>query len=164
MPDGLRRGDPLPEPRFTPAAKNDIGHDANISRDDLAGIVGTERANQLEAVSIELFDHARQFAAKAGFVLADTKFEFGLIDGELTLIDEALTPDSSRYWDIASWSSGTEPPSFDKQVVRDWLESTGWNKEPPGPELPAAIVETTRSKYAEVLQRLSAKRHTWGTS
>ena len=103
---------------------------------------------------MDLFGFARGLARKTGFVLADTKFEFGLIDGQLTLIDEALTPDSSRYWDVASWTPGTEPPSFDKQVIRDWLEASGWNKEAPGPVLPDSIVESARQKYAEVLDRL----------
>jgi phosphoribosylaminoimidazole-succinocarboxamide synthase len=154
---GLRRGDQLPEPRFTPAAKNDVGHDENISRVQLASLVGKDVAERLEQASIELFKFAREIAADASFVLADTKFEFGYIDSELTLIDEALTPDSSRYWDATTWEPGTEPPSFDKQVIRDWLESTGWNKEPPGPDLPPEIVELTRSKYAVVLHRLSVR-------
>ena len=157
LPGGLRRGDQLPEPRFTPAAKNDVGHDENISRAHLADLVGKEVAERLEQASIGLFNYARGIAAGANFVLADTKFEFGFIEGELTLIDEAVTPDSSRYWDAITWVPGTEPPSFDKQVVRDWLESTGWNKEPPGPDLPPEIVELARSKYAEVLYRLSAQ-------
>jgi phosphoribosylaminoimidazole-succinocarboxamide synthase len=156
LPAGLRRGDPLPEPRFTPAAKNDTGHDENISRHELADLVGSELAGQLEAASLELYDHARRLAEQAGFILADTKFEFGHVEGTLMLIDEALTPDSSRYWDIASRRPGEEPASFDKQVVRDWLESVEWNKEPPGPTLPDEIVATARSRYAEVLGRLEA--------
>lgn len=154
VPSGLRRGDALPEPRFTPAAKNDSGHDENISVAALRDLVGTDLAIQLEQVSKELYSFARDRAARAGFALADTKFEFGFVDGALTLIDEALTPDSSRYWDIATWEPGTEPPSFDKQVVRDWLEASGWDKEPPGPELPEAIVRSTQHNYATVLARL----------
>jgi phosphoribosylaminoimidazole-succinocarboxamide synthase len=154
LPEGLRRGDELPAPQFTPAAKNDTGHDENISIEQLRSVVGREMADDLETTSLELFGFARELALKAGFVLADTKFEFGLIDGQLTLIDEALTPDSSRYWDVASWTPGTEPPSFDKQVIRDWLEASGWNKEAPGPVLPDLIVESARQKYAEVLDRL----------
>lgn len=154
LPGGLSRGDELPVPQFTPAAKNDTGHDENISIDKLRSVVGRELADTLERQSLELFGFARGLAREAGFVLADTKFEFGTIDGRLTLIDEALTPDSSRYWDVASWTPGTEPPSFDKQVIRDWLEASGWNKEPPGPELPASIVETARRNYARVLERL----------
>jgi phosphoribosylaminoimidazole-succinocarboxamide synthase len=156
LPAGLQRGDSLPEPRFTPAAKNDTGHDENISRAELAARVGQSLAADLERTSIALYQHARAIAARAGFILADTKFEFGHIDGQLTLIDEALTPDSSRYWDESTWMPGTEPPSFDKQVIRDWLERSGWNKEPPGPELPTIIVDTARGRYAEVLRRLTA--------
>ncbi len=159
LPTGLRRGEPLPELRFTPAVKNDQGHDVNISRAQLAERLGRDLAARLEGISIDLFTGARSIAAGAGFVLADTKFEFGFVDGELMLIDEALTPDSSRYWDIATWTPGSEPPSFDKQMVRDWLEASGWNKEPPGPELPTAIVRATRDKYAEVLRRLSNSEH-----
>lgn len=159
LPAGLRRGDPLPDLRFTPAIKNDDGHDENISRARLAALIGAGLADRLEQISIDLFGSARKIASGAGFVLADTKFEFGFINGELILIDEALTPDSSRYWDTASWKPGAEPPSFDKQVVRDWLEASGWDKEPPGPELPASIVGATRDKYAEVLRRLISIDH-----
>ncbi len=155
LPDGLGRGGQLPAPRFTPAMKNDDGHDQNISRQELASQIGHALAARLEDASLKLFTHAREIAGEAGFVLADTKFEFGFIDGELTLIDEALTPDSSRYWDVKTWTPGTEPPSFDKQVVRDWLEERGWDKEPPGPELPTAIVVATRERYAAVLHRLT---------
>lgn len=155
LPSGLSQGAELPQPRFTPATKNDSGHDQNISRSELVDRIGVDLSAKLEEASRDLFSHAREIAADAGFVLADTKFEFGWIDGELTLIDEALTPDSSRYWDVATWDPGSEPPGFDKQVVRDWLESSGWNKEPPGPVLPPDIVETTRYRYAEVLDRLT---------
>jgi phosphoribosylaminoimidazole-succinocarboxamide synthase len=113
-------------------------------------------ATLIESSSLALFDRAREIASQAGFTLADTKFEFGFIDGTLTLIDEACTPDSSRYWDDATWVAGEEPPSFDKQPVRDWLESTGWNKLPPGPALPDDAVDATRSAYATVLQRLTS--------
>lgn len=156
LPAGLRRGDALCAPRFTPAVKSDQGHDENISRARLADLIGQDLATRIERISLDLFSSARDIAAGAGFTLADTKFEFGFIDGNLSIIDEALTPDSSRYWDMASSSPGREPPSFDKQVVRDWLEASGWNKEPPGPELPPDIVSTTRNRYADVLQRLTA--------
>lgn len=152
----LQLGETLPEPRFTPAAKNDTGHDENITRATLRNVVGRELADQLEATSLALFDFARQFAARAGFILADTKFEFGFVDGELTLIDEALTPDSSRYWDAAGWRPGVEPPSFDKQIIRDWLEETGWNKEAPGPEIPGGVVHQAAEKYRQVYVRLRA--------
>jgi phosphoribosylaminoimidazole-succinocarboxamide synthase len=160
LPSGMRRGDELPELQFTPAAKNDIGHDQNMTRSNLNDLVGVELASDLERASMNLFIRAHRMAAVAGFVLADTKFEFGHVDGMLTLIDEALTPDSSRYWDFATWAPGTEPPGFDKQVVRDWLESSGWNKEAPGPELPAHIVDTTRQRYTEVLDRLVSSQET----
>jgi phosphoribosylaminoimidazole-succinocarboxamide synthase len=156
LPAGLELGARLPEPRFTPAAKNDIGHDENISRATLRDVVGEVLANQLETASLALYEFARAFAARAGFILADTKFEFGLIDGELTLIDEALTPDSSRYWDASSWKPGIEPPSFDKQIIRDWLEQSGWNKEAPGPEIPATIVSEVAERYRLVHERLRA--------
>ena len=159
LPAGLRRGDRLAEPRFTPALKNDDGHDENISRARLSNLIGADLAGELEQVSLDLYASAGPIASDAGFVLADTKFEFGFVDGELTLIDEALTPDSSRYWDVASWTPGAEPPSFDKQVVRDWLESSGWDKEPPGPNLPVDIVAATHDKYAEVLRRLASLEH-----
>jgi phosphoribosylaminoimidazole-succinocarboxamide synthase len=154
LPSGLRRGDPLPEPRFTPAAKNDVGHDENISVGELRDLVGIAMAERLEAASRALFERASSIARRAGFAIADTKFEFGLVDARLTLIDEVLTPDSSRYWDLETWEPGTEPASFDKQVVRDWLEASGWDKEPPGPELPPGIVAQTYDRYAEVLARL----------
>jgi len=156
LPPGLVLGDPLPSPRFTPAAKVDSGHDENISRATLRNEIGAELADRLEETSLALFRFGREFAARAGFILADTKFEFGLVDGELTLIDEALTPDSSRYWDAAQWQRGVEPPSFDKQIVRDWLERSGWNKEAPGPEIPEVVVEQTAEKYRQVHQRLGA--------
>jgi phosphoribosylaminoimidazole-succinocarboxamide synthase len=156
LPAGLVRGSELPEPRFTPAAKNDIGHDENITRADLARRVGEDLATKLERTSLALFERGQELAFKAGFTLADTKFEFGFVDGKLTLIDEVLTPDSSRYWDNGTWIPGEEPPSFDKQPVRDWLEASGWNKEPPGPALPESVIAATHQRYAEVLRRLTS--------
>ena len=150
----LQPGSRLPEPVFTPAIKNDAGHDQNISRSALQDKVGSELAGQLEARSLDLYRRGTEIAARAGFTLADTKFEFGWIDRELTLIDEVLTPDSSRYWDASASQSGTEPASFDKQIVRDWLETTGWSKMHPGPVLPPSVVEETRQRYGEVLERL----------
>lgn len=156
LPSGLKRADRLPDLRFTPALKNDEGHDENVSRTDLGDQVGPALATELERASLALFAHAEPIARRAGFALADTKFEFGYIDGQLTLIDEIFTPDSSRYWDLATWTEGEEPPSFDKQPVRDWLESTGWNKHAPGPTVPADIIEATRSRYRDVFRRLQA--------
>jgi phosphoribosylaminoimidazole-succinocarboxamide synthase len=155
LPPGLQRGDRLPEPRFTPAIKNDQGHDENVSRERLATIVGTELATRLENVSLRLYEFAARNVEQAGIVLADTKFEFGFIDGELVLIDELLTPDSSRYWEASEIEPGKEPPSFDKQIVRNWLETQDWDKTHPGPEIPADIVERTIVRYREVLDRLS---------
>ena len=155
LPAGLRRGDRLPEPRFTPAIKNDQGHDENVSRARLAGIVGEALATTLEAVSLTLYTFASNLAAKAGIVLADTKFEYGYIDGELTLIDELLTPDSSRYWEASEIVPGTELPSFDKQIVRNWLETQDWDKTHPGPSIPQDIVDRTIARYREVFDRLT---------
>jgi phosphoribosylaminoimidazole-succinocarboxamide synthase len=156
LPEGMRRGDRLPDILFTPAIKNDLGHDENISIDQLHGIVGVDLANRLEQASREIFELGSKVAAGAGFVLADTKFEFGWIDGELAVIDEVLTPDSSRYWDTSQVAPGTEPPAYDKQPVRDWLESSGWNKEAPAPELPPNIVNQTLDRYRAVAQRLQS--------
>lgn len=158
LPESLRRGDMLPEPRFTPAIKNDEGHDENVSRARLREIVGDELASTLEEVSLRLYRFAADLAARAGIILADTKFEFGFIDGDLTLIDELLTPDSSRYWEAAKIVPGEEPPSFDKQIVRNWLETQDWDKTPPGPEIPQDIVGRTRERYQDVFDRLTSIR------
>jgi phosphoribosylformylglycinamidine synthase PurS subunit len=155
LPAGLQRGDRLTEPRFTPAIKNDEGHDENISRAKLATVVGDELAQELERVSLRLYEYAAGVAAQAGILLADTKFEFGHIDGELTLIDELLTPDSSRYWDATAVVPGEEPPSFDKQIVRNWLETQAWDKTAPGPVVPNEIVDRTRMRYQDVFDRLT---------
>jgi phosphoribosylaminoimidazole-succinocarboxamide synthase len=154
LPAGLQNSSKLPELRFTPAAKNDEGHDENISRAQLADAVGSDLARQLEDISIRLFEYAEVEARRAGLILADTKFEFGWIDGELTLIDEVFTPDSSRFWEGASYREGVDQPSFDKQFVRDYLETLDWDKTPPGPELPPDVVQHTRDKYREAARRL----------
>lgn len=158
LPNGLSIGDSLPEPRFTPAAKKDNGHDVNLSRTQLIDLLGDGLARQLERLSMALFEYASAVAQQAGFILADTKFEFGYIDGELALIDEALTPDSSRFWDTASMSPANAPPGYDKQVIRDWLTETGWTKEPPAPSLPEDIIRTTHERYAAVRDRLLKTR------
>lgn len=155
LPKGLSAGDPLPVLQFTPATKNDDGHDENISTEELRSMLGSELTDQLEQTSMNLSRHAQQLASRAGFILADTKFEFGFVDGQLTLIDEVLTPDSSRYWNTAEVRPGTEPPGFDKQPIRDWLSSSGWDKEPPAPNLPADIIHLAHDRYAEVLDRLT---------
>lgn len=154
LPGGLRRGDALPNPRFTPAIKNDEGHDENISRDRLAQLIGSDLAARLEETSLMIFHFASERSAKAGLVLADTKLEFGWIGNEIAIIDELLTPDSSRYWDASAIAPGEEPPSFDKQIVRNWLESQPWDKNPPGPEIPGEVVMVTRKRYEEVYRRL----------
>ena len=156
LPKGLQRADMLPSPAFTPAIKNDDGHDENISRTRLAEVVGADLASELERISIDLYEYANRLAQKAGIILADTKFEFGYIDGQLSLIDEVLTPDSSRYWEAKSVVPGTEPESFDKQIVRNWLETLDWDKTAPGPEIPQEIVQRTRARYKEVYDRLTS--------
>jgi phosphoribosylaminoimidazole-succinocarboxamide synthase len=154
LPAGLQNSSRLPELRFTPAAKNDEGHDENISRAQLADSVGAELAQRLEDVSLRLFTYATEECAKAGLILCDTKFEFGWVDGELTLIDEVFTPDSSRFWEASTYREGIDQPSFDKQFVRDYLETLDWDKTPPGPELPDEVVARTRDKYREAARRL----------
>lgn len=156
LPAGLQRADALPQPRFTPAIKNDDGHDENISRDRLNEILGAELASELERKSLAIYEFASRLASNVGIVLADTKFEFGYIGGKLSLIDEVLTPDSSRYWEASSIEPGTEPASFDKQIVRNWLETLDWDKTAPGPEIPSEITEQTMERYSEVYDRLIA--------
>ncbi|HEX6539619.1 MAG TPA: phosphoribosylaminoimidazolesuccinocarboxamide synthase [Candidatus Dormibacteraeota bacterium] len=154
LPAGLRESSRLAAPRFTPAMKKDDGHDVNISRADLASLVGRELADQLESVSLRLFDRATVQCESAGIYLADTKFEFGFVDGRLTLIDEVFTPDSSRFWEISEWREGQAVTSFDKQFVRDFLETLNWDKTPPGPELPDDVVQGTAERYREAAQRI----------
>jgi phosphoribosylaminoimidazole-succinocarboxamide synthase len=154
FPAGLSESDKLPEPVFTPATKADSGHDENISLASAAVIVGEDTANALASISIELYKAASVMAAQQCIILADTKFEFGMHRGSLTLIDEALTPDSSRFWDADAWEPGRSQASYDKQFVRDWLERSGWNKQPPAPKLPDDVVAATSAKYLEAYQRL----------
>ena len=157
LPAGLQEAQQLPEPIFTPSTKAAVGdHDENISFAQCAEIIGEDLAKQVRDASLALYQAAVEYAATRGIIIADTKFESGLdSDGTLTLMDEALTPDSSRFWPADSYQVGTNPPSFDKQFVRDWLESSGWNKEPPAPVIPADIVQKTADKYREALQRLT---------
>ena len=154
LPAGLRESSPLPELRFTPATKNDTGHDVNISRADLAATVGAELAGQLERTSLELFRRAAEHCRSRGIILADTKFEFGMIGGHLCLIDEVFTPDSSRFWEAAAWREGQAAVSFDKQPVRDYLETLDWDKRPPGPQLPPEVVAATTARYLEAARRI----------
>ncbi len=155
LPAGLRESDRLPDPIFTPATKATTGHDENIPFDQAAARVGGPLAEQLRAISLKLYRRAAAYAEPRGIILADTKFEFGRLDGELVWIDEALTPDSSRFWPAAGYQPGRAQPSFDKQYVRDYLERIGWSKQPPAPELPAEVVAATRSKYREAYRQLT---------
>ena len=157
LPKDLQESQRLKRPIFTPATKAESGHDVNISRAQLSSMVGTELADQLEAVTLELYDKAHTYALGRGLILADTKFEFGFYDGKLTLIDEALTPDSSRYWDAAAYKPGSSPASYDKQYVRDFLVRSGWNKEPPGPALPPDVVKGTSQRYRECYEKLTGE-------
>ena len=157
LPKGLQESQRLDDPIFTPATKAVTGHDVNISRAQLSSMVGTELAKQLEEVTLELYRKAHAYALGRGLILADTKFEFGFYDGKLTLIDEALTPDSSRYWDAATYKPGGSPPSYDKQYVRDFLVSSGWNKEPPAPVLPPEVVNGTSQRYRECYAMLTGE-------
>ena len=156
LPPGLRESDRLPEPIFTPATKAATGHDENISFERASSLVGKERMRQVRAVSLEIYRRAAEYAEPRGILLADTKFEFGILNEELMWIDEALTPDSSRFWPAALYKPGGPQPSFDKQFVRDYLESIRWPKTPPAPELPAEVVAATRAKYREAYRVLTA--------
>jgi phosphoribosylaminoimidazole-succinocarboxamide synthase len=155
LPPGLRESDRLPAPIFTPSTKATTGHDENISFDEVVARVGGDRAEQLRSVSLKIYRRAAAYAEPRGILLADTKFEFGLLGDELIWIDEALTPDSSRFWPAQGYQPGRSQPSFDKQYVRDYLESIGWNKQPPGPQLPPDVVERTRAKYLEAYRLLA---------
>ena len=157
LPDGLQQAQQLPQPIFTPSTKAAAGnHDENIDFDTMVRTVGAELAEQVRDATLRLYTFARDYAAQRGIILADTKFEFGTdADGRLYVMDEMLTPDSSRYWPADEYQVGTSPPSFDKQFVRDYLETLDWNKTAPGPRLPAEVIERTRAKYAEALQRLA---------
>jgi phosphoribosylaminoimidazole-succinocarboxamide synthase len=154
LPQGMQRAQQLEKPLFTPAAKNDHGHDENISFATMKEMIGDHLAEQLRDISVDLYVRARDIAREKGLIIADTKFEFGVQDGTIVLADEVLTPDSSRYWDEQAYQIGRNPESFDKQIVRDHLAGTNWNKEPPAPELPDAIVSRTREKYLELAEKL----------
>ncbi len=157
LPNGLRESDRLPQPIFTPATKAATGHDENISFERAAALIGDQRARQVRDVSLEIYRRAAAYAEPRGILLADTKFEFGLLGDELIWIDEALTPDSSRFWPAAQYEPGGPQPSFDKQFVRDYLESIHWPKTPPGPELPPEVVGATRDKYREAYRILTGR-------
>lgn len=156
LPDGLRESDPLPEPIFTPSTKAEIGeHDVNIDFDEMAEKIGSQRANQIKDLSLQIYKKGAEIAERSGIIIADTKFEFGLDENDrLILIDEILTPDSSRFWPRASYKPGGPQDSFDKQYLRDYLNSVNWDKNPPAPRLPEEVIENTRSKYEEALRAL----------
>ena len=154
LPAGLTESAELPEPIFTPATKAEEGHDENIAYDQASDIVGSEVAARVRELSLQLYREGRAYARERGIIIADTKFEFGLLDGELILIDEVLTPDSSRFWPADAYEPGRSQPSFDKQFVRDYLETLSWEKTPPGPVLPPEITEKTSAKYLEAYERL----------
>ncbi|MBF8267289.1 MAG: Phosphoribosylaminoimidazole-succinocarboxamide synthase [Dehalococcoidia bacterium] len=158
MPARLREGDPFPQPIFTPTTKAETGHDLPMSPRDVRDMVGEEMAQRLEDVSIRVYQYARDHALSRGIIIADTKVEFGLMGTELILIDELLTPDSSRFWDASLYEPGRSQPNFDKQYVRDWLIASGWDREPPAPELPSEVVDKTRTRYIEAYERITGKR------
>lgn len=157
LPRGLRDGDRLPEPIFTPATKSQTGHDINVPFQYAVDLLGVDLAGQLRDLTLDIYQRAASYALERGIILADTKFEFGFIDGELVLADEALTPDSSRYWPVDTYRPGAPQFSFDKQYVRDYLETLGWNKRPPAPSLPAEVVHKTSEKYREAYSRLTGQ-------
>ncbi|MBX6393611.1 MAG: phosphoribosylaminoimidazolesuccinocarboxamide synthase [Burkholderiales bacterium] len=160
LPPGLREAEKLPEPLFTPSTKADKGqHDENISYEEVERIIGADYARQVKAATLELYRTAAEYAATKGIIIADTKFEFGTDEsGKVYLMDEALTPDSSRFWDAAQYRVGISPPSYDKQIVRDWLEQSGWNKQPPPPRVPEDVLRRTAERYNEVLEKLTGSR------
>jgi phosphoribosylaminoimidazole-succinocarboxamide synthase len=151
----LRLADRLDQPIFTPATKATTGHDENLDEAGARELVGDETYEELRRRSIDIYLAAAHHAAERGVILADTKFEFGIANGELILIDEVLTPDSSRYWPVDHWTPGSEVPSFDKQYVRDWLDQSGWDQDPPAPHLPEAVVAGTRARYVEAYERIT---------
>lgn len=157
MPAGLRESSRLAEPSFTPSTKSHAGHDENISFDDACDIVGVETAREARSIAVECYTRAAAWALGRGVIIADTKFELGLIDGELALCDEVLTPDSSRFWPAAGWSPGRAQPSFDKQPVRDYLDGLSWDKRPPAPPLPPEIISATRARYIEAYERITGQ-------
>jgi phosphoribosylaminoimidazole-succinocarboxamide synthase len=156
-PKGLQESQELPQPIFTPTTKAEAGHDEPLNKKELTSLVGKTTAAKLEESSLAVYKYARDYARSRGVIIADTKFEFGFAEDKLILIDELLTPDSSRFWDASQYTVGRSQPSFDKQPVRDWLVATGWNKEPPAPNLPPEVIEATTKRYREAYQRLTGK-------
>lgn len=158
LPAGLKLASQLPEPIFTPATKSDTGHDLNIDMNECRRILGSEMAERVRDLSLQIYSAGRDHAAQRGVIVADTKFEFGTVDGQLLLIDECLTPDSSRFWPRDQYVIGQSPPSFDKQFVRDYLETLDWDKTPPAPSLPSDVIAKTSAKYVEAFERLTGGR------
>lgn len=161
LPAGLKQASQLPEPIFTPATKAESGHDENISFERMSEIVGPDMANLLREKSIAVYEAGAKRAKERGIIIADTKFEWGVVDGEVILIDEVLTPDSSRFWPEDQYAEGVSPPSFDKQFVRDWLEQSGWDKNSEPPVLPEEVVQKTRAKYIEAFERITEQKFAW---
>ena len=157
MPAGLREGDEFPEPLFTPTTKAEVGHDESMTLQEVEDMVGADTATRLAETTTAVYTFARDLALSSGIIIADTKMEFGFIDGELCLIDELLTPDSSRFWDASGYEPGRSQPNFDKQFVRDWLDEAGWDHEPPAPELPDDVVRRTGERYLEAYRRLTGE-------
>ena len=155
VPAGLQQGDRLPTPIFTPTTKAEVGHDENMTIQEVVSMVGEARALELEQTSLAVYQYAYEYALGQGIIIADTKMEFGLLDDKLILIDELLTPDSSRFWEASTYKPGQSQPNYDKQFVRDWLDSTGWDHEPPAPELPEEVVRKTTERYLEAYVRLT---------
>jgi len=157
LPEGLQESQELPEPLFTPTTKAETGHDQPLTMDEMRKLVSKDVAEEIKEKSLEIYNYAREYARKRGIIIADTKMEFGLEDGKLILIDELLTPDSSRIWDAERYQIGQSQPSYDKQPLRDWLVASGWNKEPPAPMLPPEVIEATAKRYEQAYQRLTGK-------
>jgi phosphoribosylaminoimidazole-succinocarboxamide synthase len=157
LPAGLKQSERLPQPVFTPSTKATVGHDENISFEQAVDLAGRVLAEEARRISLSAYELAAALAAERGIIIADTKFELGVIDGELCICDEVLTPDSSRFWPADAWQPGETPPSFDKQPLRDWLEASGWAKTPPPPPLPPEVVEATRTRYVEAYQRITGR-------
>jgi len=158
MPGGLKESQELEEPIYTPTTKADTGHDMPITSEEIIKLIGLRTALELEEKSLAVYNYAREYAIKKGIIIADTKFEFGIDNGRLTLIDEILTPDSSRFWDAGQYEPGKSQESFDKQPVRDWLAASGWNKEPPAPELPQDVIKATSRRYVQAYERITGRQ------
>jgi phosphoribosylaminoimidazole-succinocarboxamide synthase len=157
LPAGLRESDKLPEPIFTPSTKADVGHDENVNQQYVEGLLGRDIAGVLKKTSIEVYKRARDYVLQKGIIIADTKFEFGIYNNQVIIIDELLTPDSSRFWPLEDYQPGQQQPSFDKQFVRDYLETLDWNKTPPAPALPKEIISRTTEKYLDAYRKLTGK-------